>query len=66
MPSIRLRCEELRTHDENRSWRIIYRLGSDAIVIGDVFAKTTRAMPKRVIEYCLCRLLAYDTATEEG
>jgi phage-related protein len=63
--SVGPRCHELRTQDENQSWRIIYRIDRDAIVIIDGFAKTTMATPKRVIENCKRRLRAYDAATEE-
>lgn len=66
MSSVGPRCHELRIQDENRAWRIIYRIDSDAIVIADVFAKTTKTTPKRVIENCKRRLRAYDAATEEG
>jgi phage-related protein len=45
MPSVGPRCNELRIQDENRSWRIVYRVDPDAIVIADVFAKTTGASP---------------------
>lgn len=65
MPSVGPRCHELRIQDENRAWRIIYRLDGDAIVIVDVFAKTSGATPKRVIENCKRRLRAYDATTEE-
>lgn len=60
MPSIGPRCHELRIQDENRSWRVVYRLDRDAIVIADAFAKTTRATPQRVIEQCQRRLRHYD------
>lgn len=66
MSSVGPRCHELRIQDENRAWRIIDRLDSDAIVIVDVFAKTTRATPKRVIEDCQRRLRAYDAVAKEG
>ena len=39
MPTIGTRCHELRINDENKTWRIIYRLDSDAIIILDIFAK---------------------------
>lgn len=39
MPSIGPRCHELRLRDEDRNWRVIYRIDADAIVIADVFAK---------------------------
>lgn len=66
MPSIGPRCHELRIQDENHGWRIIYRIDADAIMIADVFAKTTGATPKHVIENCQRRLRVYDAATEEG
>ncbi len=36
MPSIGKRCHELRIDDENATWRIVYRIDSDAIVILEV------------------------------
>lgn len=63
MPSIGAGCHELRIRDENRNWRIVYRVDDDAILIAEVFAKTTQQTPKRVIELCLKRLAAYDDAS---
>ena len=48
MPSIGTRCHELRITEEKKSWRIVYRIDSDAIVILEVFRKTTRQTPQRV------------------
>lgn len=62
MPSVGPRCHELRVRDENRNWRIIYRIDDDAIVIAEVFQKTTRQTPAAVIEVCRRRLRAYDSA----
>jgi phage-related protein len=62
MPSIGPRCHELRVRDEDRNWRIVYRIDDDAIVIADVFPKTTRQTPKRVIDACRRRLKKYDSA----
>jgi phage-related protein len=42
MPTIGARCHELRVVDEGATWRIIYRLDADAVVIVDVFSKKTR------------------------
>ena len=39
MPSIGPRCHELRVNDEDQTWRIVYRIDTDAIVICDVFEK---------------------------
>ncbi|MEP6509573.1 MAG: type II toxin-antitoxin system RelE/ParE family toxin [Gemmatimonadales bacterium] len=60
MPAIGHRCHELRIVDENKTWRIIYRIDADAIVIGEVFAKTTRTTPLQVINNCKRRLRTYD------
>ena len=60
MPSIGSHCHELRIRDLDSNWRIIYRIDNDAIVIAEVFAKTTQATPKRVIEVSKKRLSKYD------
>ncbi|HEX8139774.1 MAG TPA: type II toxin-antitoxin system RelE/ParE family toxin [Pyrinomonadaceae bacterium] len=60
MPGISPRCHELRIVDKNKTWRIIYRVDRDAIIIVDVFQKTTQQTPKRVIDDCLRRLRQYD------
>lgn len=60
MPSIGPRCHEIRVRDENRNWRIIYRIDPDAIVIAEVFPKTTGQTPKSVIDGCKRRLSIYD------
>jgi phage-related protein len=66
MPSIGRRCHELRIRDENQNWRIIYRVDEDAILIMEVFPKTTRQTPKRVIDTCKRRLVLYDNATKNA
>jgi phage-related protein len=62
MPSIGKGCHEIRIRDENRIWRVVYRLDSDAIVVAGVFSKTTRATTKHDIEDCRERLKVYDRA----
>lgn len=62
MPSIGSGCHELRVRDSSHNWRIVYRLDADAIVIADVFRKTTRQTPQRVIATCKRRLTQYDAA----
>ncbi len=61
MPSIGPRCHELRIVDADATWRVIYRLDPDAIVIVDVFRKTTAQTPTRVIADCQRRLRLYDS-----
>ncbi len=60
MPTIGPRCHELRINDSDKTWRIIYRLDSDAIVIGEVFSKKTTKTPKEVINICKKRFQNYD------
>jgi phage-related protein len=64
MPSIGKRCHELRIRDVGQNWRLIYRIDEDAILILEVFNKTTRATPISVIENCKKRLKLYDTDIE--
>jgi len=61
MPSIGRRCHELRIRDENITWRIVYRVDEDAILILDVFRKTSRETPASVIENCRRRMSEYDS-----
>lgn len=63
MPSIASRCHELRVVDAGKTWRIIYRIDPDAIVIADVFQKTTAQTPAHVITGCRRRLRQYDAVT---
>jgi phage-related protein len=60
MGSIGSRCHELRIVDQKVSWRIIYRIDPDAIVILEVFEKRSRQTPKAVIDACKKRLQDYD------
>jgi phage-related protein len=62
MPGIGRRCHELRIPDERHTWRIVYRLDPDAIVIGEVFGKTTARTPAAVIDTCKRRFRGYDAA----
>ncbi len=62
MPSIGLRCHELRINDGNRTRRIVYRIDDDAIVVVDVFGKKTRRTPRQGIANCQRRLRVYDAA----
>jgi phage-related protein len=62
MPSIGPRCHELRINDERKTWRIVYRLDDDAIVILDVFDKKTQKTLREVIDNCKRRMRLYDSA----
>ena len=58
MPVIGARCHELRIQDENRTWRVMYRVDADAVVIADVFAKTSQTTPTTAIKNSQRRLRA--------
>ena len=60
MPSIGSRCRELRIQDADSTWRIVYRVDRDAVIIAEVFAKKTQATPKSVTDACRRRLRGYD------
>ena len=60
MPDIGVRCHELRVNEENKAWRLVYRIDPDAIVILDVFEKRTKRTPQQVIEICRRRLRRYE------
>ncbi len=60
MPSIGTRCHELRIQDRNATWRIVYRVDSDAIVLVEVFSKKTGKTPRHIINVCRKRLKDYD------
>ncbi len=60
MPVIGPRCHELRINDTDGTWRIIYRLDQDAVIIGEVFRKKTSTTPGPVIATCKRRFEAYD------
>lgn len=62
LPTIGARCHELRILDDDVTWRLIYRLDADAVVVLEVFAKKTGRTPKQVIEICRHRLRGYDNA----
>jgi len=60
MPAIGARCHELRIQDETVTWRIVYRVDADAVIILAVFGKTTRTTRDSVIEECRRRLRDYE------
>jgi len=62
MPSIGPRCHELRIVDAGKTWRLIYRIDPDAIVVAGIFAKKTAATPYPIVNACRGRLKDYDDA----
>ena len=66
MPSIGTKCYELRINDKDLTWRIIYRIYSDAILIMEVFEKKTNKTPKSIIDVCKQRIKRYETDVKKG
>jgi phage-related protein len=65
MREIGANCHELRIEDGDVTWRILYHVESDAIVILEVFQKKSRATPKRVLDVAQKRLRNYQRAIRE-
>jgi phage-related protein len=61
MTAIGVRCHELRINDEDRTWRIVYRVDPDAVVVLDDFEKKTPKTPQGVIDNCQRRLRLYES-----
>lgn len=64
MPTIGSRCHELRINDEVGTFRIMYRVDADAIIILDVWMKKTQQTPLSVMGACRRRLREYDRLCE--
>ena len=65
MPIVGVNCYELRIPDTEtgKTWRIVYRVDDDAIIIATVFAKKQQKTPKAEIELSKTRLKRYDELT---
>jgi phage-related protein len=68
MSSIDDRCHELRVNDlnNNKNWRVVYRIDDDAVIILEVFAKTTKKTPDLIIDRSQKRLGLYDPQNLEA
>jgi len=66
MPSLGPRCYELRIVDERASWRVLLRIDGDAVIILDVFRKTTTQTPPHILDACRGRLKRYDALATGG
>lgn len=64
LPIVGPRCGALRVRDADHSWRIMYRVDSDAILILEVYCKKTPKIPNEVIDRCQRRLRQYDEAVK--
>ena len=60
------RCGALRVRDGGHNWRIMYRVDPDAVIVVEVYAKKTRAIPLNVIQRCRKRLQDYDDISKRS
>jgi phage-related protein len=65
MPDIGAGCHELRIIDDSVTWRIMYHIATDAIVILEVFAKKATATPKATIADCRRRLAEFQRLVKD-
>lgn len=66
LPMVGPRCGALRVRDGAHSWRIMYRVDPDAVLIVEVYAKKTRKVPQEIIDRCKKRLKNYDEAVKKA
>lgn len=59
MAAIGSACHELRILDGDTTWRILYGLSGDAVVILEVFSKKSRATPKSILDVAKRRWKQY-------
>ena len=65
MPTIEPGCHELRIRDREATWRIIFSIEHDAIVILEIFSKKTQKTPERVLKAARRRLSIYRSLDQE-
>jgi phage-related protein len=66
MSSIAASRHELRVNDEGRTWRLMYCLDPDAILILVVFAKKAEKTPDEIFRICRKRLRDYNDASRKA
>ncbi len=66
MRALGARVCELRVKDEKakKTWRLVYRIDEDAIVVAECFDKNDNRTPKRVITTVKERLRRFDAVTK--
>jgi phage-related protein len=65
MPEIETGCHELRVKDGSHSWRIVYSVERDAILILEVFGKGSKKTPTQVKEVSRKRVRDYRRLVRE-
>ena len=60
MPSIGSGCHELRINEASGEWRIVYKSAPEAVIVLEVFKKTSRSTPRPIVIACRSRLRRYE------
>jgi len=66
MASLGANCHELRIEDAGVTWRILYHVAADAVVILEVFGKKTKKTPQYVIDIARKRLRQFLRVAKDG
>ena len=66
LPDVGKGCGALRIRDAQHSWRIMYRIDTDAILILEVYAKKTQKIPDEIIQRCKQRIKQYDNIVKSS
>jgi phage-related protein len=64
MPAVAAGCHELRIVDRDQTWRIVYHIAPDAVVILDVFSRKSAATPPSVITECRKRVETFQAPSK--
>ena len=54
----------MRINDQSKTWRIVYRIDDDAILVLEVFEKKTQKTPKARVDVCKQRMKVYDDESQ--
>jgi phage-related protein len=65
LPDVGANCHELRIVDRDATWRVVYHVATDAIVILEIFSKKTRTLPREIALSAKRRLKQYLRLIEE-
>lgn len=50
----------IKDDEQKATWRIVYRTDADAVLVAEVFGKTTKKTPQQEIALCKRRFADYD------
>ena len=60
LPNVGVGCNELSINDDQNTWRIVYKIYIDAILILEIFIKKSNTTQKFIINACKERIKRYE------